>query len=100
MFVGTANVLSDVLCKHFECFGKSRGEIREIDDELCHHTDSSGWEFTVWELQTQDLEVETAKKVIEQEALFSKESQKGLTEKLSITSMAAFDKLWEWFSPN
>ena len=100
MFVGSAEVLSDALCKHFECFGKPRGEIGEIDDELCHHTDSSEWEITVWELQTQDLEVETAKKVIEQEALVTKESQKGLTEKINFTSMAAFDKFWEWFSPN
>ncbi len=26
-------------------------EIREIDDELCHHTEMSGWEITVWEVE-------------------------------------------------
>ena len=29
--------------KHFDCFGQKRHLIREIDDELCHHTDSYGW---------------------------------------------------------
>ena len=51
MFVGKASVLHIELCKHFDNFGKKREEIREIDDELCHHTDASGWEITVWPLQ-------------------------------------------------
>lgn len=51
MFVGKANVLHVELCKHFENFGQKRDEIREIDDELCHHTDAAGWDITVWPLQ-------------------------------------------------
>ena len=51
MFVGKASVLHVELCKHFDNFGKKREEIREIDDELCHHTDAAGWEITVWPLQ-------------------------------------------------
>ena len=43
MFVGKAEVLHEELMKHFDCFGKMRKEIREIDDELCHTT-STGWE--------------------------------------------------------
>ena len=53
VFVGKANVLHVELCKHFENFAKKREDIREIDDELCHHTDASGWEITVWPLQVQ-----------------------------------------------
>ena len=30
--------------KHFDNFGKSRKQICEIDDELCHHTEASGWD--------------------------------------------------------
>ena len=100
IYLGTAKSLSDDLCKHFECFGKKRDEIREIDDELCHHTDSSEWEVTVWQLHSEDLEVECAKKVIELEALTSNETPKGLTEELRFTSMDRFDMLWDWFSPN
>ena len=51
VFVGKADVLHVELCKHFDGFGKKREDIREIDDELCHHTDASGWEITVWPLQ-------------------------------------------------
>jgi len=100
IYLGTAQSLSDDLCKHFECFGKKRDEIREIDDELCHHTDSSEWEVTVWQLHTESLEVECAKKAIELEALTSSENPKGLTEELRFTSMDRFDMLWDWFSPN
>ena len=25
--------------------------MREIDDELCHHTDMGGWNIKVWPLQ-------------------------------------------------
>ena len=44
VIVGKAEVLHEELMKHFDCFGKTRKEIREIDDELCHHTTSTGWE--------------------------------------------------------
>ena len=44
MFVGKAEDLHEELMKLFDCFGKTRKEIREIDDELCHHTTSTGWE--------------------------------------------------------
>ena len=30
--------------KHFDNFGKPRKQICEIDDELCHHTEASGWD--------------------------------------------------------
>ena len=51
VFVGKASVLHEELDKHFDCFSKKRKEIREIDDELCHHTEMSGWEINVWLLQ-------------------------------------------------
>ena len=43
IFVGKTDNLTEELTKHFESFGQKRHLIREIDDELCHHTDSSGW---------------------------------------------------------
>ena len=30
--------------KHFDSFGKTRKQICEIDDELCHYTEASGWD--------------------------------------------------------
>ena len=100
MYVGKAKVLHDDICKHFECFDKKREEISEIDDELCHHTDMSGWEITVWPLQPdQNLEVEWAKKNIEHDALNSRE-ERGLTEDMRFTSTTSFDKFWDWFAPN
>jgi len=79
---------------------REQEEICEIDDELCHHTDSSGWEITVWPLQPdQNLEVEWAKKNIEHDALNSRE-EKGLTEDMKFTSISNFDKFWDWFAPN
>ena len=56
--------------------------------------------MTVWQLHTESLEVECAKKAIELEALTSSENPKGLTEELRFTSMDRFDMLWDWFSPN
>ncbi|CAI8041607.1 hypothetical protein GBAR_LOCUS23116 [Geodia barretti] len=100
VYVGSASNLNDEICKHFENFGKKRADITNIDDELCHHTESSEWEIQVWCPQSKDLEYECAKKVIELNALTSKETQRGLTEKLSFSSMQSFDKLWNWFSPN
>ena len=43
MFVGKADNVAEELMMHFESFGQKRHLIKEIDDELCHHTDSSGW---------------------------------------------------------
>ena len=43
VFVGKAEVLYKELMKHFDCYGQKRQEIREIDNELCHHTNSQGW---------------------------------------------------------
>ena len=75
--------------------------MREIDDELCHHTDSSGWEISVWPLQLdQVLEVEWAKKIIEHDSLVATVAEKGLNEGMSFSSMKNFDSFWEWFSPN
>ena len=54
----------------------------------------------MWAPQSKYLEYECAKKVIEMNALTSKETQSGLTEKLSFSSMESFDKLWDWFSPD
>ena len=100
VYVGKAKILHEDICKHFECFDKKRDEICEIDDELCHHTDSSGWEIIVWPLQPdQNLEVEWAKKIVEHEALTSKE-ETGLNEDMEFSSATAFDKFWDWFSPN
>lgn len=108
IFVGRAEVLHEELCKHFECFSKTREEIREVDDELCHHTGASGWELTVVPLEVgQSLEVEWAKKVVEHDALVqSKEEEDeegrghGQNEGLTFTAMKNFDSFWEWFSPN
>lgn len=99
MFISCANLLKDDICQHFESFGKRPEEITAIDDELCHHTECSEWEITVWPHQADDLEFEYAKKIIELNALSSKESQKGLTEKLRFTSMRSFNRFWDWFSP-
>lgn len=45
-----------------------------------------------------DLEVECAKKLIELDALVSKEGT-GITEKMQFTSKVSFEKFWDWFSP-
>jgi len=45
-----------------------------------------------------DLEVECAKKLIEIDALVSKEGN-GITEKMEFTSRASFEQFWDWFSP-
>lgn len=100
VYIGKAQVLREEICKHFECFGKKRDKICEIDDELCHHTESSEWGVTVWPLQPdQELEVEWSKKIIENNSLVSKEAS-GLNEEMQFTSMKNFDAFWEWFSPN
>ncbi len=45
-----------------------------------------------------DLEVECGKKLIELDAMVSKDGT-GITEKMDFTSRASFDKFWDWFSP-
>ncbi len=55
MYIGKAQVLHEELGKHFDCFNKTREEIREIDDELCHHTEMSGWDLTVWLLEVSHI---------------------------------------------
>lgn len=99
MFVSCANILKDDVCQHFESFGKRPEDISTIDDELCHHTECSEWDITVWPHPADDLEFECAKKIIELKALPSKKNQKGLTEKLCFTTMGSFNRLWDWFSP-
>lgn len=44
--MGKAEVLHEEIMQHFECFGKKREEISEVDDELCHHTAAAGWEVS------------------------------------------------------
>lgn len=93
-------MLSDTICKHFENFGKKREDISSVDDELCHHTDSTEWEVRVWTSQPNDLEFDCAKKIIEQNALSSKDTQIGLNDKLHFSTMDEFERFWEWFSPD
>ncbi|XP_064404262.1 uncharacterized protein LOC135349648 [Halichondria panicea] len=100
VYIGKAHVLHEELSKHFDCFNKKREEIREIDDELCHHTEMSGWDLTVWVLEDEDdLDVECGKKSIEHNALVSKDGN-GITEEMSFGNRGAFDKFWDWFMPN
>ena len=97
--MGKAEVLHKELSLHFDCFGKPRGQIRGIDDELCHHTDAAGWSIMVWPLlEDQVLEVEWNKKIIEQGSLQSSE-EVGMNE-LEFTSMDNWDKFGKWFWPN
>eukprot|EP00731_Ephydatia_muelleri_P030672 Em0022g186a len=99
VYVGKAEVLHKELSLHFDCFGKPRGQIRGIDDELCHHTDAAGWSIMVWPLlEDQVLEVEWNKKIIEQGSLQSSE-EVGMNE-LEFTSMDNWDKFGKWFWPN
>ena len=46
----------------------------------------------------QDLEVECGKKIIELDALVSKDGT-GITQQLDFTSNASFEEFWKWFSP-
>ena len=43
-------MLHEELAIHFDQFEKKEG-IRELDDELCHHTGIAGWEIMVWPIQ-------------------------------------------------
>ena len=44
-------MLHEELANHFDQFGKWKEGLREIDDELCHHTSMAGWNLSVWPLQ-------------------------------------------------
>lgn len=46
-----------------------------------------------------DVEVECAKKIIEFDSLITKDGSSGLSDQMTFTSKASFDKFWEWFSP-
>ena len=46
-----------------------------------------------------DLDVECGKKMIELDALVSKEGN-GITEQMNFTSKPSFDEFWDWFSPS
>ncbi len=46
-FVGKADVLHEELMSHFEHFGKHLKDIREVDNELCHHTYAAGWKVMI-----------------------------------------------------
>jgi len=97
---GKAEVLSETLAKHFECFGKPRTEIRAIDDELCHHSPASFWQLQVWPiLPTDNLELEWIKKICLKHALPSPEGG-GLNESIKFTSMDVWLAFKEWFYPN
>lgn len=39
------------LTNHFDQFEKHSHMMREIDQELCHHTGIAGWDLVVWPLQ-------------------------------------------------
>ena len=93
-------MLSERLIKHFECFGKKRSEIQAIDDELCHHSPASFWQFKVWPIaSTEDLELEWIKKMCVKDALPSPDGG-GLNESIKFTSMKTFNAFKKWFYPD
>ena len=47
----------------------------------------------------EDVEVEAAKKIIEKDALISKDGG-GITEEMTFTSVSSFDSFWQWLSPD
>ena len=101
VFVGKSQVLHEELEKHFSCFGRKREEIREIDDELCHHTSQNEWKLKVLPIKPpQRLEVEWAKKVIEKDALASPDDPRGLNSGLSFTHWDNWEEFSKWFFPD
>ena len=50
-YIGKAYTLHEELSGHFDHFEERKNVIREIDDEICHHTSMAGWDLTVWPLQ-------------------------------------------------
>ena len=99
VFLGKAKVLHATLAEHFECFGKPKASIREIDDELCHHTDAWDWQLEIWPLADFDnLEVEWAKKVCVKESLRSSD-ERGLNESIKFTHKDNWVKFKKWLNP-
>ena len=99
-FVGKATVLHEELAHHFTCFGKKRQDIREIDDELCHHTQECQWSLKVLPVPPpMNLEVEWCKKVVEKASLMSTSESHGLNEQLSFTSYDSWKQFSDWFFP-
>ncbi|XP_065883825.1 uncharacterized protein [Dysidea avara] len=100
VYIGKAKVLHATLAEHFECFGKPRSSIREIDDELCHHSMASQWQLQIWPLADSDnLEVEWAKKVCNKESLQSSE-ESGLNESVKFTHKHNWVEFKKWLNPN
>lgn len=100
VFVGKALVLHEELSHHFTCFGKKRQEIREIDDELCHHTGECQWSLKVFPVAPPlSLEVEWAKKVVEKGSLMSVNDTHGVNEQLTFTSFDSWKQFSDWFFP-
>lgn len=58
----------------------------------------SNYLFLLSAQEGMDLDVECGKKLIELDALISKDGN-GITEQMNFTSKASFDKFWNWFSP-
>ena len=101
VFVGKADVLHEELAKHFTCFGKKREEIREIDDELCHHSQECQWSLKTFPIKPpSNLEVEWAKKVMTCNSLMSAEDSRGLNEVLTLTSWDNWEEFRSWFFPS
>ena len=100
VFVGKAMVLHEELAHHFTCFGKKREEIREIDDDLCHHTQECEWSLKVLPVSNPaNLEVEWSKKVVEKTSLVSAYDTRGLNEQLTFTSFDSWKEFSDWFFP-
>ena len=57
IFIDKAEVLHVELTNHFDQFGQQAHTMREIDQELCHHTGLAGWDLTVWPLEVGNHEV-------------------------------------------
>jgi len=100
-FTGKADVLHCTLAEHFECFGKPKASIREIDDELCHHTDAWDWHLEICPVDDCDnLEVEWAKKVCVKGSLQSLDNDIGLNKSIKFTHKDNWVKFKSWLNPN
>ena len=98
--IGKADILHKKLAEHFECFGKPRASIQAIDDELCHHSMASFWQLQVWPLNdTDNLEVEWAKKVCNKDAMHSPDGR-GLNENITFTNKSNWIEFKKWLNPN
>lgn len=59
IFIDKAEVLHVQLSHHFDQFEELSRTMREIDQELCHHTNMGGWELVVWPLQVRRERIHT-----------------------------------------